>query len=275
MQLNLLIVPLLAVMALSACKKTEIVPGNDPNFTIESHSDQGLKAFPKKVEVFGIALYAHKKVDNDHLLHAANVMAQYLDNDENGQVDNQLVVDEMVARGAYMMLWNSKHDVARARAKNGEGQDLGNKETRPNWHTNGHTGDFDAALEEVWHLISHVGYANVYPSVFGEREGTTLANAMDLARGGKFTQIPDNYPADAWYSYNDKTCDYSCMATEYFYWALTSMLGAQENRLSEIEQEWQLNTWELVQQRDPAVFELLTDAQYGLPTALPDGTYMR
>ena len=51
------------------------------------------------------------------------------------------------------------------------------------------------------------------------------------------------------------------------------MMGAQENRLDEIGQEWDLVTRELVEQRDPAVFELLTDPQYKLPTVMPDGTY--
>lgn len=63
------------------------------------------------------------------------------------------------------------------------------------------------------------------------------------------------------------------MATEYIYWALTSILGAQENRLNEIQQEWKLNTKEKIQQTDTAVFDLLTDPQYKLPTVLPDGTY--
>ena len=91
----------------------------------------------------------------------------------------------------------------------------------------------------------------------------------------QFTTIPNPYPAGAWYSYDDTTCDYSCMATEYMYWSLTSILGAQENRLNEIGHEWKLNTAALVESDDPAVFQLLTDPEYKLPTILPDGTYMR
>ena len=63
------------------------------------------------------------------------------------------------------------------------------------------------------------------------------------------------------------------MATEYIYWAMSSILGAQENRLNEISQEWDLNTNALVQSTDTAVYELLTDIQYKFPTVLPDGTY--
>ncbi len=65
------------------------------------------------------------------------------------------------------------------------------------------------------------------------------------------------------------------MVMEYHYWALTSILGAQENRLSDIQQEWKLNTREKVENQDPTVYQLLTDPQYNFPTVLPDGTYRR
>ena len=73
----------------------------------------------------------------------------------------------------------------------------------------------------------------------------------------------------------DATCDYECMATEYFYWALTSILGAQSypSRLQEISNEWELNTRDLVRNGNPDVFSLLTDPAWRLPTVLPDGTY--
>jgi hypothetical protein len=101
---------------------------------------------------------------------------------------------------------------------------------------------------------------------------------MDIARGGKFLTIPSSYPSNAWYTYNDSTCDYaSCQTIEYLCWALTSMLGVQDGagRLSEIQQEWELNTKTKVQNTDTAVFTLLTNPTYKMPTVLPDGTYMR
>ena len=65
------------------------------------------------------------------------------------------------------------------------------------------------------------------------------------------------------------------MATEYIYWALTSMLGAQENRLNEISQEWDLNTIDLVKNIDTAIYSLLSNPEYIFPKSLPDGTYRR
>ena len=77
------------------------------------------------------------------------------------------------------------------------------------------------------------------------------------------------------YTYDDKTCDYSCQITEYTYWALTSILGGQNypGRLDEIKQEWRLNTKEKVKNSDPIVFSLMTDPQFSLPTNIPDGKY--
>lgn len=252
-----------------------IDPGNDPNFTIVANSDDGFSAFNRKVVVFDIDIYAVAGVEDAKLLHAANLMAQYLDNDEDGTVDDINVLNAMKAERAFMVMWKNESDLENINPPNGrEGQDLGNDETRPQWHID-KSGEFDAALEEVWHIITHAGYAKAYPTVFGEMAGTTLTDAMDLARGGNFTSIPNPYPAGAWYTYDDRTCDYDCMSTEYIYWAITSILGAQQNRLAEIGHEWKLNTREKVEQGDPAVYALLTNTNYNLPAILPDGTYKR
>lgn len=241
---------------------------NGIDFSIVTHTDAGFTATDRKVVVFGVPIYAYADVENTKLNHAAHLMAQYLDNNEDGVADNPTLVSALQTNNAALYLWKTSAQQGTVNA-----QDLGADETIPAWHTNGHTGRFDAALEEVWHVVTHSGYVAAYPTVFGETTNTTLTNAMDIARGGQFTSIPNPYPTGAWYSYNDATCDYECMATEYIYWAMSSMLGAQENRLSEIQQEWRLNTRALVQSTDANVFNLLTDTQYGFPIVLPDGTY--
>ena len=98
---------------------------------------------------------------------------------------------------------------------------------------------------------------------------------MDIARGGQFTNIPSSYPAGAWYTYDDDSCDYACQVTEYVFWALTSILGANNGRLDEIDEEWLLNTNAKVQQTDTQVYQLLTDTRYAFPTVLPDGQYQQ
>ena len=258
--------------------------GND-YFTIVSNDDSPERAFNvfcKKVNVFGVMLYATSTVSDQDLLRAANVMAQYLDNDEDSIIDNPLVLDKMIENQSSMVLFgteNSKDQRAAFNsARNIEDQyklqDLYGSEIHPNWN---YDSPFDATFEEVLHLITHSGYSQIYPSVFGEQQGSEIANAMDLARGGQYTSIPSSYSSDAWYSYDDRTCEYDCQVTEYFYWALTSLLGAQDypGRLDEIGHEWKANTPALVQSMDPAVYAILTDTTYRLPTVLPDGSYMR
>lgn len=250
--------------------------GNDPNFKIVANSDAGLTNFNRKVVVFGIDIYAVASVDDTKLLHAANVMAQYLDNNEDGVVDNPKVLKAMTDNKAFLFMWKNESDMDELNPPSGRlGQDLGDEETVPNFVSGGKTGRFDASLEEVWHIITHAGYSKAYPNILGENAGTALTNAMDKARGGSFTTIPKSYPAEAWYTYDDTTCTYDCQATEYFYWAMTSILGGQTNRLGEIQHEWRLNTKEKVQATDKDIYNLLTNPTYKFPTTLPDGTYRR
>lgn len=271
-----LIIAITSLLLLSfSCKKDSAIdPGNDPNFKIEANKDGILKKCNRKVIVLGVDIYAADKVDDSKLLHAANVLAQYLDNDEDGVVDNQLVLDKMIENNAFVIMWKRKRDMWVSLPDGRLGQDLGNDETHPSFVSNACSGTFDASLEEIWHIITHSGYAYAYPSIFRESKGTQLSNAMDIARGGQFTSIPDDYPSSAWYSYDDKTCEYDCQSAEYFYWAMTSILGAQKNRGGDINHEWKLNTKELVEQTDVSIYQLLTDPQYNLPTILPDGSYM-
>ena len=285
---------LLLVMCLfiSFCKKNKdsknvntVASNSDNFFAVEVNNNPphvAFNVFSKKVNVFGVLIYATSDVSNQDLLHAANVMAQYLDNNEDSLIDNPLVVNNMVANNSAMVLFGSEGsadlqsfmDAGDDVFDNYRLQDLYGEEIHPNWNYNS---PFDATYEEVLHLITHSGYSEVYPAVFGEQQGTLIANAMDIARGGQFLSIPRNYPADAWYSYDDNTCEYDCQVTEYFYWALTSLLGAQDypGRLDEIGHEWRANTPALVQSMDTAVYNLLTDSTYSLPSVLPDGSYMR
>lgn len=76
------------------------------------------------------------------------------------------------------------------------------------------------------------GYATLWPETFEQVMGSALSNAMDVARGGQFENISRDfpskilYPEDAWFTNDDATCNYACQNTNYFYWSLTTMLGA-------------------------------------------------
>ena len=241
---------------------------------VEESDKNYFKYFCKTTEVFGIKIYATENVANDKIFHAASVLAQYLDNDEDGVVDNELVLNELVEKKVWLLMVENESELDAAIRIPPMGkpfQDLHDEEVTL---ING-SPRFDASLEEVLHLITQHGYAEVYPNIFGENKDSEIAKAMDMARGGYFKNVPNSYPSNAWYTYDDKTCDYSCQITEYTYWALTSILGGQNypSRLDEIKQEWRLNTKEKVKNNDPIVFSLMTDPQFSLPTNIPDGKY--
>ena len=241
---------------------------------VEESDKNYFKYFCKTTEVFGVKIYATENVANDKIFHAASVLAQYLDNDEDGVVDNQLVLNELVEKKVWLLMVENESELDAAIRIPPMGkpfQDLHDEEVTL---ING-SPRFDASLEEVLHLITQHGYAEVYPNIFGENKDSEIAKAMDMARGGYFKNVPNSYPSNAWYTYDDKTCDYSCQITEYTYWALTSIIGGQNypGRLDEIKQEWRLNTKEKVKNSDPIVFSLMTDPQFSLPTNIPDGKY--
>ena len=245
----------------------------------------------KYVNVFGIHIFASPTTPEDKLSHAAGVLAQYLDNDGDGVPDNTRVLSHLVSRNVFIIMPGTASEMERLEMDLVEaagyrfGQDLYGEETKPDFLVdgkinapNGHY--YDGALEEILHPITHYGYANAYPEVFGTKQGSILAECMDAARGGYFEQVPKDgpksgYPAEAWYHYTDETCDYGCMVTEYIYWTLTSILGTQDfpGRHEALEVEWELNTRERVRTKDTAVYKLLTDPQYRFPTKAPDGHY--
>jgi len=236
--------------------------------------------FTKQIDVFGIKILATSGTPDEKIIHAGNILAQYLDNDEDGIPDNQDVINELIKKNATLFMFKNQREAMRFNFNSlppeiQVAQDLYGYETNPDFNQNELNLFFDASLEEILHLITHGGYANVYPKIFGENSGTHIAEAMDIARGGYFEKVPDEYPEDAWFTYYDKTCDYSCQITEYTYWALTSILGAQDypGRLDEIQHEWKLNTHEKVSNVDYTVYAILTNPQYKLPTVLPDGNY--
>ena len=242
---------------------------------------------PKYGEVFGIPFFTSEKSSDNKLLHAMNVLAQYLDNNEDGIPDNTLVIDILLKERVGIMMFKNEDETENSGIWDSDLpleklQELRADETIISGNK------FDASLEEILHLITDIGYEGVYPSVFGEFTDSQLANLMDKARGGHFEEdniyleshgesgksaVPSSYPSSAWYSYEDETCSYSCMNTEYIYWALTSILGAQKDRCEEIKDEWELCTKELVKEKDPKIFALLTDPKYKFPTILPDGKY--
>ena len=261
------------VAFISACgDHSADIDGSESGMPAESAFEN---FFPRHIDIFGVSIRGTAGTRTEKMLHAAHIMAEYLDNDNDGNRDNSLLLQKLNENNATLVMAVDPDELEKFGFRNmpdGVLQDLYAEETLPGELK---YGEFDATIEEVLHLITHGGLAYAYPDVFGEAPGTALGDAMDLARGGRSFEIPDPYPDGAWYTYDDETCDYSCMATEYLYWAMTSLLGGQDGagRLENIDNEWRPNTAEKLRRTDPAVYALLTDPQYSLPTRLPTGNY--
>ena len=250
-----------------------------PSFEISSIPDGKFAPLRKEisqyVDVFGIPVLATPRTPPEKVKHAAIVLAEYLDNDEDGEPDNPKVLATMVRRDAFLFMTRDERSLERFDFELFVENDLHHGQGQFGTETNPGNGEFDATLEEVLHLITHEGYAHAYPDVFGERPGTVLADCLDRARGGHFKRVPRQYPKVAWFTYDDRTCDYGCQCAEYLYWAITSVLGAQDSprRIRDIRHEWKLYTREFVKKRDPWIFALITNPKYKLPARLPDGKY--
>ncbi|HAD21246.1 MAG TPA: hypothetical protein DCF87_03920 [Opitutae bacterium] len=241
--------------------------------------------FTKSVEVFGLRVLATDSVPDAKVLHTANVLAEYLDNDENGTVDQSEVLAKLLGNSnseiATMVLFESESE---QESFSGSFETLMQILTRSQnlfadeIFENGSSGnDRDATLEEVLHLVTDLGWDEAFPDIWGERKGSSVANAMDLARGGYFENVPAQYPESAWYTYDDETSDYPTQITEYVYWATTTHLGAQNwqgRNHSNYNNEWTPYTKEMLAQTDPAIVSLMTSDDYRFPVMkLPDGNY--
>ena len=236
--------------------------------------------FNREIRVFGATIRATQSVTDTRLLYAGNVLAQYLDNDGDGEPDRTSVSSELAARNATILMFGTQSeaeafDLQTLPSEITAVQYLLDSEINSNFYPDGMNSHFDGSLEKLLNLVTTHGYANAWPETFGQYRGSDLSVAMDSARGGYFPDIPAEYPSSAWYTNKDNTRNYEAQISRYLYWALTSNLGAQDytDRFEEIKDEWQLNTANLVTAEDPQVTEILSNPDYSIPNILPDGDY--
>jgi len=254
---------------------------NEVCFNIEANpfpSDLALNGFSKYVNVLDcFHIYAEDTISDEKTLHAAAVAAALLDNNKDGVVDDPLI--EAILRNSNTMMpiftneWSSAMDDVWYYYDGCVSAALFRNEIDPSQP--GHWGD-DATVEEILHTINHCGQVEVYPNAFNLQPNSSLmSNAMDIARGGQFLNTPNQYPEEAWYHYDDWTCDYECMAIEYLYWCIVSYMGILDDTqtCNGIDNEWELCTPELFEATDVSMYSILTDTQYQLPQSAPDGNY--
>lgn len=235
--------------------------------------------FSKYVNVLDcINIYAESNISDEKVLHVASVAAELLDNNEDGIIDDPLIESSLVELNTVMPIFQSENgnaiDTFFDNFDDGcTGAVLFKNEIDPNQP--GHWGD-DATVEEVLHTINACGHVEVYPSLYAlEPNSSNLSDAMDMARGGQFINLPDPYPEEAWYHYDDSTCDYGCMAMEYLYWGIVTNMDilSDSQTCFGIANEWEPCTPELFESTDTLMFNLITDAVNMIPQLAPDGNY--
>ena len=211
-------------------------------------------------------MWAVEKFSEPLLRHVASIAAEYLDNNEDGIVDDPAVNAALVANYAAMYLvdefdkflyFDMSDSSAIHRMKTTVAQHSG--ETHPQALLTD-----DVTLEEVNHLLLHAGYGSAYPALrpqeadAGFPPHNLLHDAMRISQqNGDYLRF--DRPA----------------SVEFFYWGVTTLMGAQRLPGSHCRRsgEWKLCTPEELQARNPMFYALLTNPLYKLPTRLPDGHY--
>ena len=250
----------------------------------------------KGLTVFGINILATSEVTDAKLLHAANITAELIDNNEDGTADNPTVLKALVDNSTFVKMYNLQSgnsvtidtDVLDD-AGVSKNTSLGAYETVDNYADGV---SHDASIEEIFHLITQYGYSVAYPTVFEESNTSTsaMALAMDTARGGRQLTTTDGAwvynnttcPATgsvesgkAWWFYDEASADYKTMQTEYMYWAVTSKFGMHDSTAgrTKADSEWCPNTKAELLAQDPTIYNLIDNATYAFPTVLPDASY--
>ena len=242
-------------------------------------------SFYKFIDVFGMYVIGTPGAPLAYVKHTANVLAQYIDNDEDGFPDDSKVLSFLVDNNFVVPVWSESdrdpffEGLRGTYCEDNLGMAASMYYEYDQWAIGGieKAGTWDTNLEEVWHVVS-VGWYNSYPTYFGDNPGSShLTAAMDLARGGQFETIPSSYPQNAWYRYYDESCSYGCQVHEYFYWLLMTNIGALDDALTgrcqDVRDEWRLCTKSQMEETDALAFDLFNNQGFNLPANIPDGSY--
>merc|ERR1711971_1400582 len=153
--------------------------------------------YPMYTVVFGVAVFGHSSISDAKFQHVASVLAEWLDNDEDGCADIPLVVSKLTT--------TSPKPFTRAERDEGQGEMTSaqgdafisagfepttvtyNNELLPSCAGVAATDNcVDATLEEVLHMVTDKGYMPAFPSTFSTEvnSNSLLTAAMDVTRGG-------------------------------------------------------------------------------------------
>ncbi|CAE7372464.1 Psma1 [Symbiodinium natans] len=223
----------------------------------------------RSLEVFGVLVAAAPRVDPRTLLHAAAVLAEFLDQDQDGFADVPEVSWQLQEHQAVVLLLADEDEyLTGAGAVEGLESEV-IKNDNPGWNcsvrgvfvfselfqteTRRKDGE-DAAWEEILHLITHVGYGCAFPERWGFQQisekgiRSELSRALDIALGS----CPPSYTGRQ--GRKERDC-------HYFYEGGRSCSPSLEHEYSHCTQE-------LLRLHDPEGFRLAGLLPQGLPRGL-------
>ena len=99
------------VTAASPDEEKKPMPSTDATLKIADNPNAnvaGMSLFTKYIEVLGLGIYAEANVADAHVLHAAHILAELLDNDENGEVDDSASQAVLLSQEALVPMFNAE-----------------------------------------------------------------------------------------------------------------------------------------------------------------------
>ena len=200
-----------------------------------------------------------KDVSHEKLKHAAHVTAQWLDNNQDGEIDEKRLRPFLVENRPVLLMSADGFNFLQFGAiehglSDRIGQDLSAAETAPRRGR-------DASQEEIHHLIFTASWVHAFSSAFSEipEDRSNLFLAWRLAEKKDF------------YHYDDPTCDAECKVVEFFYLATAAYLGSQ---IDVAHDELFLKTRTALKQKLPEIIKLIENVDYEYPRYIwPDGEY--
>mmetsp|Transcript_47485 Transcript_47485/g.55471 ORF Transcript_47485/g.55471 Transcript_47485/m.55471 type:complete len:180 (-) Transcript_47485:884-1423(-) len=144
---------------------------NSPDSSPPEQWSEMNKKFTRHCSPFGVSIFAQGWPE-DKFHHACNMLAQFIDNDQDGCADDIEVVQSMRALQSGMVMFKTQNDrqkYAKYVASSMNWQDLYAEETFMECSGSGETENCrDAAIEEIFHVLSAYGIGPVYASRFSD-----------------------------------------------------------------------------------------------------------
>ncbi len=219
----------------------------------------GQDVFGKSAIIFGHMLICAKdNISHEKLAHAAQVAAEWLDNDLDGQIDEPGLINSM--KKSKPLLIMSQYEFTQQEIYKLEssfddylGQDLYGEETKPGGYIR------DATQEEVLHLVVNSAWSVLYPEIFGQETSSKVYKEWEKAE------------RKGYYSYGDPTCDNICKSSEFFYLSTAAYLHAKSELQSD---EMRIKSKQELQEKLPQTFNIIESERYNYPkNHWPTGQY--